>query len=426
MNRSTFLITLGILCLCATALIAQRIHLKRLRQSLVQISQKTTQLERRNEFVNLTTHDPLSSSSTLLHSSTSLDSSQRLQKASRELESLIDEKPANIHGPADFLAALSDLLKIIQDLDSSELLQLVKTLSTRETDSVSVDQFLRMMILGIASDADPTLILNSNEKLDGEQTAIAFASFVRKNPTAAREWLDNHLKDLPESERPSPNDPQSLPAIYVTRLLEQDWKVGLKAAEEYQVQINPLSLSKASLQQLEDAYHDSEDPAQKKKLTDLLMKAAFERNFDEARQQAHDLDLTHQDLISIHPHGVHSEFPKKAEYLNWIVESATQADDMGSISNAVFNTLQQWANADYEASAEWLSQQSPSPTRDVGIEGYVYSITRVDGEAATLWAAQIQDGQKQKKVLNHALKAWRKSDPEAAQNWEEANPAELE
>lgn len=110
-----------------------------------------------------------------------------------------------------------------------------------------------------------------------------------------------------------------------------------------------------------------------------------------------------------------------AEYLNRIVESASESKDLESISQNVFESVQEWARLDYEASAEWLLQQPPSLTRDYGIEGSVESVSRIDGEAATLWATQIQNETKRKKAIDEALNAWRKEMPEAARAWEETS-----
>jgi len=429
MNRSSQFVFLGITSLCLTTLLAQHLHLERLRQSIQDTSQEITQLDSR---IKLRQSNNLPSRSAQITETTprSTPSKTRLQEASIQLDQFIQEKGSQITNPTIMFSSLKVLLSIIKDLDSSELLQLEEKLSSKisQIESPKMGEFLQMIFLGIAGEDNPLAILDSERELDSEQLRFLFSSLVRKDSKEARRWLNQTLKYNPDKIGTSGSVQQSLPFIYSTLLFNQNFEAGLEAAEDYGISISPWILSDETKQKLRNAHSDPNYSEQKEQLSTILLQSALAHSPSQAIEEARQLNLSHQELIPVfnQPMGGILTPKQNGEFLDWMITSANSANDQNSILTPVFNAIQQWTNNDYQTSAEWLTNQSPSPIRDIAIEGFTYSIHILDPESATLWAAQIQNSEKRSATLKRSLKTWHIEDPEAAAAWEQANPTELE
>ena len=160
MNHSNHLCLLGLLSLCATTLIAQKIHLQDLEQSIAQISQKNTQKETQYKRFNLHSKPPSFTSSNASFLEHSSRSTERFQKVSDELDRFIQEQGAS----PNTWKILPDLLTIIQDLDASEILQLAESLFSKDPDA-ELNAVFSLYLFSIAAEEDPFLILNPDRSV---------------------------------------------------------------------------------------------------------------------------------------------------------------------------------------------------------------------------------------------------------------------
>lgn len=79
--------------------------------------------------------------------------------------------------------------------------------------------------------------------------------------------------------------------------------------------------------------------------------------------------------------------------------------------------MQVWAESDSIAASEWLSQQPAGDQRDDAVYGFSESIQRYEPEAAAAWANTINQPDRRMKRLTESIRAWGKSDREAAMEW---------
>ena len=323
-------------------------------------------------------------------------------------------------------------LSIIKDLDSTELLQLEQELSSKfsptEADEMAVTDLLQTLFLGIAADDNPLAILNSERELDSEQVQMFFSSLVRKDPEEARRWLDETLKNNPDQVSNLGTNEQGLPFFYTTLLLSQNIEAGLQAAKDYEVDISSAVLSEETNQKLREALSNPNHAEQKEQISLILLQSALAFGPSQAIEEARQLELSHQELLPLFTESSRRNFPSNqhGDYLDWMVNSAQEASQSDSILRPVFNHIQQWTNDDYEASAEWLTNQSPSPVRDIAIEGFTYSTIRVDPESAMLWVQEIQNDERRANTLERTLNIWRREDSLAAEKWEQEHSSLLE
>ena len=63
-----------------------------------------------------------------------------------------------------------------------------------------------------------------------------------------------------------------------------------------------------------------------------------------------------------------------------------------------------WAEMDMTAAANWLNEQAPSPARDQALAKFSTEASGLDPEAASEWAAEIQDQQLREKTLQQIQK----------------------
>jgi len=433
MNRSSIFIFLGITCLCLTTLLAQHLHLKGLRRSIQDTTQRVTQLDSRIKLKPSTPDSPQRSQVTGI-TPRSIPSKTRLQMASIQLDQFIKEKNSQMKGkdPFTMLFSPQGFLSIIKDLDSTELLQLEQELSSKfsptEADEMAVTDLLQTLFLGIAADDNPLAILNSERELDSEQVQMFFSSLVRKDPEEARRWLDETLKNNPDQVSDLGTNEQGLPFFYTTLLLSQNIEAGLQAAKDYEVDISSAVLSEETNQKLREALSNPNHAEQKEQISLILLQSALAFSPSQAIEEARQLELSHQELLPLFTESSRRNFPSSqhGDYLDWMVTSAQEASQSDSILRPVFNHIQQWTNDDYEASAEWLTNQSPSPVRDIAIEGFTYSTIRVDPESAMLWVQEIQNDERRANTLERTLNIWRREDSLAAEKWEQEHSSLLE
>ena len=432
MNRSSIFIFLGITCLCLTTLLAQHLHLKGLRRSIQDTTQRVTPLDSQIKRRTSTPDSPQPSQVTGI-APHSISSATRLQKASIQLDQFI-KKSSQMKGkdPFSMLFSPQGFLSIIKDLDSTELLQLEQELSSKfsptEADEVAVTDLLQTLFLGIAADDNPLAILNSERELDSEQVQMFFSSLVRKDPEEARRWLDETLKNNPDQVSNLGTNEQGLPFFYTTLLLSQNIEAGLQAAKDYEVDISSAVLSEETNQKLREALSNPNHAEQKEQISLILLQSALAFGPSQAIEEARQLELSHQELLPLFTESSRRNFPSNqhGDYLDWMVTSAQEASQSDSILRPVFNHIQQWTNDDYEASAEWLTNQSPSPVRDIAIEGFTYSTIRVDPESAMLWVQEIQNDERRANTLERTLNIWRREDSLAAEKWEQEHSSLLE
>lgn len=427
MNRSSLLILAGILCLCATTLIAQKQHLNNLQKSILSSRNKLASLERKST----SSHSNISTQNHKKEDFTSAESliepRQKIQKATQDLEAFITQNAQKTQRGTHILPLLKDILAIIRDLNTQELIQLGEELSQLKTDEKNEDlpDFVQSLIRLIASEDHPLHFLNTENELTNEETLSLFTSLVRKNPSQARQWLDDTLKNTPDNIGLKPQSIRALPSYFATILLETDLRAAFQAAQDYETKFNAAALSDSTRQKLQEAYQNSAFTAHHREIAKLLIKSAFVRSISLAQDEAQALNLSHEELLPIFKDGtgiMSSNSQDRQILLDWMFESANSADDFESISASALAHLEQWANTNFETAAHWLSQQSPSPALDSAIEGFSNIVAKIDGEAATLWAAKIQDAEKRGRTLQRTINHWQRQNPEAADAWELSNP----
>ena len=427
MNRSVLFSILGVAFLCVAILVAQKLYLNHLSQSF-EIG--TTQGNILNHKRVIRSQSPAKASKTSVVTGINLKSKEQLQIARRELQVFCQDAMPQIRNGTQFLAHLKSLLTILEDLDSTQLFQLEKELPSILPDKTkhTAKKLLQMVFFAIIGEEDPLLLLNSGQSLDPNDTHMLFNSLVKKDPSAAREWMESQPQpkyNLGSNGRPT------LKNRYVTFLLEKDFEAGMEAWENYAVTLKDGgSFSDDTLQKLRESYADEDYSAQKTAITNLLLSAAFTKGISAAKAETEALNLSLNELNPIlqntRPY-LQQDFKDSREYLDWMVEIASSEKaqsenspkELGAFLNMISTSSLGWTKRDYEASASWLSELPPSLAKDAAIKGFSRSISDLDPEAATLWAAQIQNEKRRKEALSHSLKSWRKSNPEQARLWEE-------
>ena len=413
MNRSSVYLLFGVFIFCFAILFAQRLHLGRIRQSIDNVREQGKASE-------LAVMSPQVRESSLANlrpsgeSSFSQESEEDLEAVAVKLAKFIEEGDW-IQGFKTDLSILQNFLAIIKPLKSSELLQLEEKFSANLSPG-ETNQALQFLLL-IAGEENPLAVLTSERELGYEIRHSLFHSLVRKDLSAARRWLDKYLEE--ESEVKA----MYLVPHYVSKLFEKDCEAGLLAAKDYGIKLESLSFTDEMIEQVRAAYVDPSYGGQKGELALMFLQSTFARNPAQAQEEADKMGIPYEELLPFFAQekGVDLPTEQSRDYIDWMLTSAQTANQLDSILKPISNQLANWAGQDYEASAEWLSEQSPSPIRDHAIKGFVGAVSLLDLEAATLWANQIQDETLKEQVLSRSLDAWKKQNPEAAQAWEESN-----
>jgi hypothetical protein len=83
----------------------------------------------------------------------------------------------------------------------------------------------------------------------------------------------------------------------------------------------------------------------------------------------------------------------------------------------------QWAFADSDATAHWLTSLPSGPPRDAAIDAFITTMDGYDPALATAWAMAIEDPKQRQNKIGSAWLRWLERDPAAARLW--VNGAEI-
>lgn len=95
-------------------------------------------------------------------------------------------------------------------------------------------------------------------------------------------------------------------------------------------------------------------------------------------------------------------------------ERLPEGPPRGSALSSVFG---HWTGADPQAAVRQVMNMEPSFDRDFALNGLTAALAHKDGEAAVLWAAEIENPGLQEIALTRAAETWLRNDPEAAIDW---------
>ena len=103
-----------------------------------------------------------------------------------------------------------------------------------------------------------------------------------------------------------------------------------------------------------------------------------------------------------------------AKTATW-VNTLTDSDQKAEAASGLITT---WVARDPMAASTWVSQLYPGKARDAAIAALVKAqALRNDPQAATLWAASVQDAELRTELLGQSVRRWQMHDPDAASAW---------
>ncbi|MGB6220747.1 hypothetical protein [Haloferula sp.] len=246
--------------------------------------------------------------------------------------------------------------------------------------------------------------------------ADSMASWGRKDPTAAMEWVRENAAKFPD-------------------LVTDEIKAELvKGAGEKSIALAMGLISELGFKNPEDALKQlastSESPAERKEFVNQL-RAFIEKSESVETQKAAQRSL--QSLAGgitedgfeagsawIEENLLPNEMSELARYIGfesnnraerrqWIDWMAKNLPNQGS--NPRFSEMVgDWTRVDYVAAGEWLVSQPAGNTKNLAISAYATEVAPYDPQAAVDWALTMPAGQARQEVFSTILKKWPKED----------------
>ncbi len=90
-------------------------------------------------------------------------------------------------------------------------------------------------------------------------------------------------------------------------------------------------------------------------------------------------------------------------------------------SEAMAGVVRNWALHKPQDAGEWLNQFPPSEELDLPVSVYIEKVRKHDPESALSWAQSIIDDNIRRRWIGRITFEWKRSDPDGAQAWMEAN-----
>ena len=356
-------------------------------------------------------------------------SEERIEHTHSQIEALVAELGEIGDSPARLYSELPKLLSLIQELDLDEIIAVADRIDSEfSADFTDGAGAMKLVLIMLATEQDPQRVFERPDVAKNPRiSAMVLTAIGREDPDAALAMLD---RITPEFE-----------ATVWTRITRQalnnDFEKGLQLIRE--AQKKGREGATRPLQQLQmgqlapevtaaaiAAMKRPENEPLRKEIVGAIITNSLHRGGTEAAKavvERHQMD--HEDVgqhLADNYYNIMDSNP--TETLTWMLEVQTPAQREAAIPKAIKN----WTIKDYNAAGEFLGTMEPSTTKDKAIVEYSNLVINLDPQAATIWAAQIEDPDLRDEAIRLAADSWHDKHPQAALEWiaeQELDPGEV-
>ena len=105
--------------------------------------------------------------------------------------------------------------------------------------------------------------------------------------------------------------------------------------------------------------------------------------------------------------GRRANYRPDGEWVGWLAKTATP----GTHDEELHTAFTRWAETDYRAAGDWLSNVPPGNAREVAVRAYAEAAAKYDPEAAAQWAESLPAGERRQGTLRKVHQDWRLEEP---------------
>lgn len=354
-----------------------------------------------------------------------------LRDPRKSLRKLIQNADISALGTIDIRSQVN-IWNMVKDLDSSQLATLAADVGNNNRGSMELSSVSSLIFSQWVKKDPYAAIQSAFSKKQGPLVAKdAITFWMREDPEAAFEWVQNNPKKIKQAGGILGVDQAELEAQYYINFASKNFESTLgqldKMGRKTRGEVVKRLAKKAQ-----------EDPAQQKQLfahlkqhNPELLKKARERFVSGLSYKEPHRALEFIESENLQPatqakleRKVLSEWrledPETA--LKWEVEKFHGAEDIG---DKVAKSFGEWVEKDEEQAAEWLTAQGEEYQTDSVFEeagdGLLY---KKDYERAALWFDQILDKNERESAFRNLYQEWQENDAEGAEQWRKQLPLE--
>ena len=309
------------------------------------------------------------------------------------------------NSPVEIFKMLPELLEVIKDFDTDELLALATNLE-QSMGMSECESTARNFIFRIIAEHDPEKLLSNKELLesDPEVRKAVLSAALRKSP--------QHLLDLMDEMEINDSDKQNYRKAAALQMMEDDPATAFGILRESG--LGRETVPSNGIPALAKAIDDPANQDIREGLVAMLLRSElYFGGVEGARSAVEEFDLPEKDVanyLSGYPLELGNSPIKGIQWAKEALSDELAATTIGEI-------VAVWSNRDYGAVAEWLIDESPSPARDIAIDQFTEKVLGIDPPGAATWALEISREPQRASSLARIYSRWSEQDPEAANAW---------
>ncbi len=343
---------------------------------------------------------------------------EKVQASAKKILEILQTQPPTSDAQSAMLRALPHFLTAVENLDSSEIRQLLEALEILFKKNKTIPDemigLINITLEGFAAELNPRSFLDLKEGdfHFSNRQLTAFSSLIRSDPQAAIDWVS-------QTQLTGENK-KTMQEELIRQLLLQNSDKAIIAIRKFGLpefgdHLNGLAfvpqIPNEQIPLLWEKIQEEENADIRPQVGAAIVGSTLIKDISAAREMAEKLDLEIEILLPIFKQSASTKFADPSLLIEWM------ASYPGKTNSALSHAAMTWGNNDLEAAANWINSLENSPKRDLAIRGYARAASHLDTPAALEWAAQISNPKLRDDSIKPLINSWKKTHPAAAESW---------